>query len=60
MSGAQVSVSAVGFSHPPTIKPIQHNGRVEWHKADCPAPDGKCLAAPLKLGCASPPRPDEQ
>jgi len=60
MAGAAVTVKAQGFSHPPDRKPIEHNGHVEWHKAECPVPNGKCLAAPLKLGCASAPTPEEQ
>lgn len=51
MSGAQFNIQATGFSHSADIKPVQRNGGpVEWHRAKCPAPVGKCT------GCASPPR----
>lgn len=51
MAGAEFVVQAVGFSHPPTIKPIQRtpSSPVEWHRAKCPAPAGNCT------GCASAP-----
>jgi hypothetical protein len=60
MAGAAVSVRAEGWSYPPDRKLIVHNGRVEWHKVECPVPDGKCLDAPLKSGCSRPPTPEEQ
>jgi len=62
MTGGEVSVQATGFSHPPDRKPIQKRpgAPVEWHLAECPVPNGKCLAAPLKTGCASAPKPHEQ
>lgn len=51
MTGGQFTIQAVGFSHPPTIKPIQRTplSIVEWHRVKCPAPIGKCN------GCAVPP-----
>lgn len=51
MAGSEVTVHAMGFSHPPHIKPIQRGPHtpVEWHKWECPAPEGDCR------GCAEAP-----
>lgn len=61
MAGASVSVQATGFSHPPSIKPIQRDGgKVEWHMARCQAPEGACRGcSPSKPVQRSPHLPEE-
>lgn len=71
MAGSEVTVQATGQGHPSDRMPVirRPGAQTEWHLWDCPialaaragiSPTERCLAHPLKTGCSSAPRPDQQ
>ena len=59
MSEIAANVQAVGWSHPPTVKPYQRtpDSPVEWHKVDCSVDQGAECPPP---GCAADEAPNLQ